>query len=77
MNKPLSVNMNDTKMALANICNQSQLPMCILELIVRDIYEEIHLLAEQRLKQEEELYKKNILNKEQNKKNEDIGESNE
>lgn len=57
MNKPLSMVINDTKKKLVDTCNESQLPISILDLIVQDIYTEIHSLAERQALEDERSYK--------------------
>lgn len=47
---------NETKMSLVEICNKSNLPACILELIVNGLYDEITHIASVQLKQDEERY---------------------
>ena len=56
MEKSLSMIINDTKTKLIQACNESTLPVNILELIVKDIYTEIHLLAEKQLQEDTKKY---------------------
>ena len=72
MDKPLSLMIKETKMKLVDVCNESKLPTCILELIVKDLFNEIHMLAEEQLKQDQLVYKQKT-----EKKDEKIRESNE
>lgn len=66
MEKTIGINMNETKMALIKACNESGLPLCILELIVKDIYEEIRMMSGQQLQNEAaEYYKSLEANKEE------------
>ena len=58
MNKPISMVINETRLSLTEICNQSGLPACVLEPIVRDLYEEIKYVSSVQLKQETEAYNK-------------------
>lgn len=60
MNKPLTMIIKDTKIKLANVCNDSGLPPIILDLIVQGIYSEIHSLAEKQTLEEESAYAKMI-----------------
>lgn len=60
MNKPLTMIIKDTKIKLANVCNESGLPPIILDLIVQGIYSEIHSLAEKQTSEEEVAYAKMI-----------------
>jgi hypothetical protein len=56
MNEPLTMIIKNTKIKLANVCNESGLPPVILDLIVQGIYSEIHLLAEKQTSEEEKTY---------------------
>lgn len=58
MNKPISMVINETRISLADICNESGLPVCILEPIVKDLYEEIKYVSSMQLKQDTEAYNK-------------------
>ena len=58
MNKPISMVINETRISLANICNESGLPVCVLEPIVKDLYEEIKYVSSMQLKQDTETYNK-------------------
>lgn len=60
MNKPLTMLVKETRMKLANICNESGLPPVILDLIIQGIYSEIHHLAEKQSLDDEDAYKKAI-----------------
>ena len=56
--KPISMVINETRISLTDICNQSGLPAGILELIVKDLYEEIKYVSNMQLKQDTETYNK-------------------
>ena len=58
MNKPISMVINETRISLTKICNESGLPTCVLEPIVRDLYEEIKYVSSMQLKQDTETYNK-------------------
>lgn len=58
MNKPISMAINETRILLTNICNESGLPVCVLEPIVKDLYEEIKYVSSMQLKQDTEAYNK-------------------
>lgn len=60
MNKPLTMLVKETRMKLANICNESGLPPVILDLIMQGLYSEIHHLAEKQSLDDEDAYKKAI-----------------
>ena len=71
MEKPISMILNETKIDLADVCNQSGLPSYMLEPILKELYLEAKELSKQQLKQDEAMYKAS-LNKqkeETNKKN--------
>lgn len=56
MDKPISMLIKETKDSLINICNTSQLPPSILELILSNIHAEIFLLSNKYLEQDELIY---------------------
>ena len=58
MNKPISMIINETRLSLANVCNESKLPPCVLESIIKDLYDEIIQISAIQLKQDEENYNK-------------------
>lgn len=68
-NKPLSLKIEEVKMALAETINNSQLHPYILDSIMKDLYNEIHILYMSQSKQEIEQYNTEL--KEKNEKNED------
>lgn len=57
MNKTLSMIIDDTKQELFNVCGSSNLPLCILEMIVKDVYYEIEVLAKNELLRDAEKVK--------------------
>lgn len=58
MDKPISIAINETRVLLTKICNESGLPACILEPIIKDIYEEIKYVSAMQLKQDTDAYNK-------------------
>lgn len=58
MNKPITMVIKETKMKIANICNESGLSPIVLDLIIQGIYSEIHSLAERQTEEEEAVYVK-------------------
>ena len=58
MNKPISMVINETRISLANVLNTSNLPPCILEMIVKDLYDEARQLSAFQSKQDEQNYTK-------------------
>lgn len=72
MNKPLTMIIKETRMKLANICNESGLPPVILDLIIQGVYSEVHSLAERQTFEEEAAYVKML---KENEQKEDLKES--
>lgn len=56
MNKPISIVINETRISLLKICNESGLPACVLELIVKDLYNDVNRVSENHFKKDEESY---------------------
>jgi hypothetical protein len=56
--RPLTMVVKDTKTKLTKVCNESGLPIIILDLIMQGIYAEIHSLAEKQTIEEEIAYAK-------------------
>ena len=71
MNKPITMIIKETKNKLANICNESGLPPVILDLIIHDIYSEIHSIVEKQTLEDESAYAKAL---EESYKNADVNE---
>lgn len=61
MDKPLSLKIEETKSALVNAINNSQLHPYILDSIVKDLYNEIHILYMNQSKQEIENYNAELM----------------
>lgn len=55
-NKPISMVINETRISLLKICNESGLPACVLELIVKDLYNDVNRVSENQFKKDEESY---------------------
>lgn len=68
MNKPISMIINETRLSLANVLNTSNLPPCILDMIVKDLYDETRRLSALQSKQDEENYAKVLKDAESKKK---------
>ena len=47
MDKPLSVQINETKQSIVDCINEQHLHVSILEPIIKEIYEQVHMLAQQ------------------------------
>ena len=60
MEKPISLILRDTKLELANICNNSNLPACLLEPILKELYLEVRDLKNRQEKIDEELYNSSL-----------------
>lgn len=58
MNKPITMVIKETKIKIANICNESGLSPIVLDLIMQGIYSEIHSLAERQTMEDEVSYVK-------------------
>lgn len=56
MNKPLTIKIEDTKNALVQIINESNLHPYILDSIVGNIYNEVHMVYMQQMQQEKKEY---------------------
>lgn len=56
MNKPLTLSLKETKLNFVHTINNSSLPPCILELIIRDILNEIRVLSQKQLQEDELAY---------------------
>lgn len=56
MDKPLTMIIKETKIKMANVCNESGLSPVILDLILQGIYSEIHALTERQTLEEEKSY---------------------
>ena len=69
MDKPLSLKIEETKSALVNAINNSQLHPYILDSIIKDIYNEIHILCMNQSKQEIDAYNAEMTNKTQEENN--------
>lgn len=63
MEKPISIIINDTKTELRKVCAESKLPSCILECLVKDLYNEIHALSVQQLNKDQIIYQQSLVNK--------------
>lgn len=73
-NMPLSMIIKETKVKLANVCNESGLPPVMLDLIMQGIYTEIHSIAERQMMEEEASYKKSVEDTVKDASNKDIAD---
>ena len=56
MNKPISMMISETNDKIVQVCNESGLPMSVLELIVRSIYNEIKTISDRTLEKDKSEY---------------------
>lgn len=63
MNKPLTIAIKETKSKIISACNESGIPLAVLDLIVGGIYSEIHALVEKQAIEDEASYMSAIANK--------------
>lgn len=56
MNKPLTLLIQETKLNFVHTINNASLPPCVLELILQDILNEIHILSQKQLQEDELAY---------------------
>lgn len=66
MNKPLTLLMQETKNNLIQTINNSSLPPCILELILKDMLNEINVLSKKQLQEDELAYMNSLSQTESN-----------
>lgn len=66
MEKPISVAIYDLQQNLARVINESKLPICIVEHIMKDFYEESVKLSQQQLVIDKEAYEKSLKEEEGN-----------
>ena len=60
MNKPISMIVDETNEKIVRACNESGLPMCVLELIIKNIHNEIINLAEKGLIEDKAMYEQSL-----------------
>ena len=61
MNKPITMIIDETKREIADICNNSMLPLYILEPIIKDLYVEIQELNKRQMQQERIAYEQSLI----------------
>ena len=52
INKPISVAKEDFATALIKLCNESQVPLFVIEYTLKDLLQEVHTLAKQQYEAE-------------------------
>lgn len=70
MDKPMSLRIEETKATLVNAINDSQLHPYILDSILKDLYNEIHILYMNQSKQEIESYNAELMKQKETEKQE-------
>jgi len=70
MNKPITMQIKEFKEKIVQDINMSNLPPFVLENMFRDLYNEIHMLAIEQEKKEQQEYEQFLI-EEQNKTKED------
>lgn len=74
MNKTLSMIIEETRMKLVDVCSKSGLSLAVLDLIVRGLSDEIHMLADRQLLEEKSNYIKAIKDKDGDISSKDDGD---
>lgn len=64
MDKPLTLIVDDCKKDITKIINESNLPLWVLDYIVKDIYNEIHFLSERQNMEDREKYTQQLAEQE-------------
>lgn len=69
MEKSISIIINETNDKLKQVCNSSGLPPCILEILVKNLLNDIHKVAQKQYEQDLLAYSAQLqeLNNEENK----------
>lgn len=62
MNKPISLLIKDSKQSIINTINETNLPPCLLEPIIKEIYFEVQGLVKQELVKDEKDYNESLNN---------------
>lgn len=55
-NKPISIILDDLKNNIADQINQSGLHPCLVESVLKDLYEEVRMLAARQLEQDKQAW---------------------
>ena len=70
MNKTSAMICEEFKQEMANLINSSNLPPCVIELVLKDYYNEIHSLAQRQYQIDKAQYEKSLELNEDSKNNE-------
>ena len=74
MNKPISLSIDEARKSIITAINNTDLPASILEIIIKNIYDDIYMLKEKEL--QEDLYKYQNSNDDNNNENKTNNPSN-
>ena len=66
MDKPTNLIMEETKLNIARVINESKLPAFLLEPLLKDLYSQVNILKQKELEQSRKEYENSL--KEKNKK---------
>ena len=72
MNKPFSVVCEEFKQELANLINNSGLPICVIELSLQNCLNEVGSIAKSQYKNEKARYEQSLLKEESKDEKSDI-----
>jgi hypothetical protein len=75
INKPLSVAKEEFATALIKLCNESQVPLFVIEYTLRDVLQEVRTLAKQQYEIEKQNYEQTIALTTQEPVQEQVSES--
>ena len=63
MDKPISLTIEETKQSFIDVINNANLPACILELIVKNIYDDVKEFCMQQYQNDKKEYDQSLQNK--------------
>ena len=63
--KAFSITLDEFKQNLISVINESKLPICIVELVIKDLYGELSRAAQQPLKIAKDAYEKSLKEEEE------------
>lgn len=67
MNKPANLIVEETKVNIAKVINESGLPPFLLEPILKDLYNQVNILKQQELEQSKKQYEDSLKQEEKKK----------
>lgn len=65
-NKPISLIKEEFTTELIQLCNDSKLPLFVIEYILKDIIQEVHILTKQQYEADKQRYDQSISSKDNN-----------